>query len=233
MPPVIPRPIFYFIAIVCAFARPCLALPRITVAPWADATEETYDPAHPPDDLPPVRSGHAEADAQPWVTWEGAALDGHWDAATKMLVITEVGDVTLAGHTTIRVPEHVSDTLRAHEYGHDALNANEYFRSARVLFGEATRALTGMKFTGEGNDDDARRRDAWAKANAERDRLLNEATAKLTERMDALSDLYDDATAHGRSRLVNTQRGIEIALQKRDHPPATRPATRPATAPGR
>lgn len=222
-----------FLAIVSLLATPFAAsgATRITVKPWGDAVEETYDPSHPPEDLPPVRGGHADADARPWVRWEGAAIDGHWDGASKTLVLTEVGEVTISGRTTIRLPEQVADSLRAHEYGHDALNANEYFRSAHVLAGEAARALAGSRFTGEGDDDVACRRDAWAKAHAERDRQMNEATTKLTERMDALADLFDEATAHGRSRLVDTKRGIEIAIQKRDHPPATKPATRPATRP--
>jgi hypothetical protein len=200
--------------------------PKITVEKWGEAVEQPFDPNGAPQDLPKLTFGHAEADAKPWVEWKGAALQSHWDSAAKTLVVTDIDEITISGHTNVRLPQDAPRFLRDHEYGHDTLNSNEYFRSARAIVAESLKGLITSRFVGAGADDDACRRDARAKAEAEVNRRMNDAIAKINERMDALATRFDDSTNHGRSSKVDTKRGIEIAIRKRDEAAATRPATR-------
>jgi hypothetical protein len=228
------RPAFAIIRLftalwVIALASKASAAPKITVEKWGEAVEETFDPSGPPQDLPQLRFGHADADARPFVEWEGGAMDGKWDAETKTLVVIDIAELTISGHTIIRLPEDAARFLRDHEYGHDTLNRNEYFRSSRALAAEGLKGLIGSRFVGAGADEAACRRDAWAKAEAERDRRMSDATAKIIARMDELAERFDEATTHGRSGKVDTKHGIEFAIRKRDAAAATRPTTRGAT----
>ena len=206
-----------------------LGAPKITIEKWSEAIEETFDPSAAPGDLPNALFGKAEADAKPWVDWHGAALACKWDLATKTLVVTDIEEVTISGHTIIRLPDDAPRYLRDHEYGHDSLNSNEYFRSARAAVVESLKGLITSKFVGTGANDDACYRDAVAKAEAERDRRMNDAVAKIIARIDALAAHFDDATNHGKSSKVDTKRGIEMAIRRRDESAATRPAMNAAT----
>ncbi len=203
-----------------------LAAPKITIEKWSEAVEETFDASAAPGDLPNALFGKAEADAKPWVDWRGAALLSKWDSATKTLVVTDIEEVTISGHTIIRLPDDAPRYLRDHEYGHDTLNSNEYFHSARAAVAESLKGLITSKFVGTGADDDACYHDAVAKAEAERDRRMNDAVTKIIARMDALAGRYDDATNHGKSSKVDSKLGIEMAIRKRDEAAATKPATR-------
>lgn len=197
---------------------------RVVLQDWAAPRVQEFDPKHPPADLPMLAARHAAlADARPFVFWEGGAVIGDWNAATRTLTLAGVEKVTISGGSEIRLPADVAPAVREHEGGHDALNALEWNESARKSAEQAAAGLVGRTFAGEGNDNMARSADAWKKAEAERDKQFNDALAQLLERMGRLGDRYDALTDHGRSRTVDTTHGVAATWRERKVAAATQP----------
>ena len=188
-------------------APAAVATAGVIVSPWGPPSTTEFPPESPPPDL-----GDEDADAQPALGWSGGAVGGTWNPADSTFTVGSLGDITLSGHTNIRVPSDADSALRAHENGHDQLNKHEYDQNAKKKVEDALRGFTGMKFKGEGATDAARRADALAKAEAERNRRMDRALAAIAQQMDALGAAYDDLTDHGRSDTVNTTEGVAQAI---------------------
>ncbi len=180
----------------------------VTVTPWGPPDITEFPPDNPPPDLPPGE----DADATAWIGWSGGAVGGSWNPADSTFTVTSLGDITLTGHTDIRVPSNADSALRAHESGHDSLNHYEYDQNAKKKVEDAMRGFTGMKFKGKGATNAERAADALAQAQAERDRRMQAAMDAIFRQMNVLNSTYDGLTDHGTSETVNTAQGITQAI---------------------
>ena len=197
------------------FAPPSLA--EVIVTEWDDPVVEEFDPDNPPTD-PPIAEGE-DADAMPRVDWEGGANNGTWNSATNTYTVTTLGDITLSGHTDIRVPNNATEELREHENGHDRLNKHEYEQRAKRKMEDAFRRFVGSSFVGEGETDADRQEDARTKAAEERDKRANRATDGILKQMDTLNGKYDKLTEHGTSDDIDTAEGETQAKEEQDKAP--------------
>jgi hypothetical protein len=187
-----------------------IASAGVVVTPWGPRDVREFPPGSPPT-KPPLPPGE-DADATPWVGWGGGEVDGTWNSADSTYTIDSLGDITLDGHTLIRVPSNADSALRAHESGHDSLNHYEYDQNAKKKVEEAMRGFVGMKFKGAGATNAEREADALAQVKAERARRMERARDAILEQMGCLSGTYDDLTDHGRSPTIDTNQGIAEAI---------------------
>jgi hypothetical protein len=215
-PPVLARlrraPWAVLITLLLLTASAAAASAGVVVTPWGPPVTEEFPPDDPPTD-PPLPPG-ADADATPWVSVAGGAFTGTWNAADSSYTVGAVGDITVSGHTLIRVPSDADSALRAHESGHDSLNHYEYDQNAKRKVEDAMRGFSGMKFKGEGATNADRAADALAKAQAERDRRLEAARKAIADQMNVINSAYDRYTDNGQSPTVNTIQGISQAIAK-------------------
>ena len=133
--------------------------------------------------------------------------------------VTTLGDITLSGHTDIRVPNNATEELREHENGHDRLNKHEYEQRAKRKMEDAFRRFVGSSFVGEGETDADRQEDARTKAAEERDKRANRATDGILKQMDTLNGKYDKLTEHGTSDDIDTAEGETQAKEEQDKAP--------------
>jgi hypothetical protein len=199
-----------------AIAQPPTA-PTVNVTPPPAPTVTTFSHDSPPTDLKP---GEA-ADASFNVEVSGGAYDLVKNADGTYSV-QNVGQVDVTGSTEIRLPDNASQTLKDHESGHGDLYSEEYNRIAKEETETAFRGFEGMKFSDP---------DAEAKAAAERDRRLELAAQAIQQKIETLSEKYDNLTKHGTSDTVNTAQGKAQALKERDD--AIRAKNDPPQPPGK
>ena len=170
------------------------AFAQVTVNPWGPPDVQPFDPAHPPPGL-----GGEGADASPTVDWSASGTTSYWDPETNTYTVESLGEITISGHTTIRVPEGAPPELLEHENGHDRLSKHEYDQRAKAKMEDAMRGFVGMKFVGEGSTDADRMANARSKAQAEMKKRGDRAKAAIQKQMDVLNGKYDKLTKHGTS----------------------------------
>lgn len=198
---------------------------KVVVKPWDSPEVQCFDPCDPPTNppLPTLSDGTvAVADSTPRVSLSGHPTSSRrtWSADACTCTYTVLSfDVTVSGHTRIRVPNNVSDEIREHENGHDRLNEYEYNQNAKEKVEDAFRKLLGITFHGQGCKKKECFDDAKAKAKAKGEELANCARDAIRQQMDTLAGKYDKLTNHGRSEEVNTAEGEEEAKKERDKAP--------------
>ncbi len=196
---------------------------EVTLAPIPAAEERPFDARKPPG---------TEADADkpgdlpgPPVNEDGKPLIGPQETACTVydfaaqetsfnfdgdarsrITITSV-NVTLSGTIVIHLPKNAHRRLIEHERGHDVLARYAYVRIAESEVNKVLRGFVGRSYLP--------RPGKSAKQVAEEVFYgrLAKAGAAIQARTDALSEEYDRLTDHGRSRRVDTKRGIEQAKE--------------------
>jgi hypothetical protein len=163
----------------------------------AELEQRTFDPAHPPAEMPPLNAG------------EKAMTDGHFScsASLQYQVVSHQSDqhgctttiqvsgvkLTLRLKVMVWLPSDVKDPLRAHETGHVRIIERVYEES-EASGREMGRALDGAALTGHGSQcADAEAQAVQAGAEQICRRYIN-YTARGAA---AVGDAYDSITSHG------------------------------------
>jgi len=186
-------------------------LADVIVTPWGPPEVSEFPPDDPPDSL-----GEGEGDTQPEVEWSGGIPVGRWRGSDSTYTLDSLTDVTLTGHSHIRVPANADSFLRGHESGHDGLNKYEYDKHARDKILAALRGLLGKVFKGEGVDDTTRYKNARAKAKAARDSALAAADSSIFRQMNLLGAAFDTLTKNGRSETWTTPAALCTVKARHD-----------------
>jgi hypothetical protein len=196
---------------------------EVTAAPIPPAEERRFDPWKPPgseadagrpgdlpgppvdnDGKPLIRPPQTACSVYDFAAQE-TSFDFEGDPRSRV-TITSV-NVTLGGTIVIHLPANARRQLIEHERGHDVLARYAYGRIAEREFSRALRGFVGRSYLP--------RPGKSAKQVAEEVfyRRLAKASSEIQTRIDALSDEFDRLTQHGRSRRVDTKRGIEQAKE--------------------
>jgi hypothetical protein len=169
-------------------------------------TNRTFDPAAPPADMPPMRSGeYAVCDSN---FLSSASVGGdtrQTDATHGTVTITRV-KVTLQLNITIWAPAGATQHVMEHEEGHRQIS-EFYYQAADQRAGQIAANYLGkqVEFTGANSD-------------TESTRMLEQMAHEITEEYNKELDpeptqlLYDTITDHGRNAVV-VQDAVAHALK--------------------
>jgi hypothetical protein len=173
------------------------ALPTISKQPVVFASR-TFDPAAPPPDMPPLRSGETaecDSDFQSNASVRGESRPA--DATHATVTITQVR-VTLGLNINIWVPTEVSQQVRDHEGGHRQIS-EYYYQTADKLAERIAARYLGRRVDISGTD-----------LSAESSKMLQEMARDITAEYNKELNpgptqlLYDAITDHGRNEVVVT-----------------------------
>ena len=196
----------------------------VTVNPWGAPTVMEFDPTKnpgPPAD--PAKPGDlpgppVDKNGDPLIpSGEDAVTVPNLDQTFKFtdlkasdgkVKLTGIS-VTVSGNSTIYLPTGAGADLKAHEMGHDALCKDEYNLSAMTKITAALTGLIGKTYASE----------AAAKG------AIEEAKEKhgdgaVVQQMNVLNEKFDTLTNHGTSTKVNSNQGVQMAIQERNKAPA-------------
>jgi hypothetical protein len=173
------------------------ALPIINKQPVAFANH-TFDPAAPPTDMPPLRSGEtAECDSDFQSNASVRGESRQTDGTHATVTITQV-KVTLGLSINIWVPSEVSQQVREHEDGHRQIS-EYYYQTADKLAERIAARYMGRRVDISGTD-----------LNVQSSKMLQQMAADITAEYNKELNpgptqlLYDAITDHGRNEVVAT-----------------------------
>jgi hypothetical protein len=206
-----------FVLVVVVVAAPLRAETRITRTP-ATVTPRSFDPKHPPADMPPLNRD------------EAAVTQSKFACGVKLDVeITQVGgekptarvagvDATLKLDVILWLPRDVTGKIRAHEDGHRQI-AEIYYAKAEKAARELAEKYVGKTLEITGVDP--------AQTQPVIERAANEFCQEYLGRIEvpsqAAQEKYDQLTEHGRNRLSEKE-AIKRAVASA--PPTSSPSPR-------
>ncbi len=203
--------LFVLTSLIFLAILPVVSFASITVTThWG---QPQYAPPYTPGNKPPDMAPDDVADDRPNISPPKAGITGSFSDPNY-----SVNDITvdLTGYTYIREPNNCDPNMHAHELGHDELNRYEWEKNAKRKIEKELEGLDKMKFKGEGATKAARRKDAKKKADAELQRRLNLAYAKIFEQMNIINDYYDKVTDHCRNG-VSAADGVKETKERFDN----------------
>lgn len=218
--------VIVFLAVLHGVAR--LSAGDVTVEKKAALVErKAFDPAHPPADMPPLKSGEA---ALTQSTFEcSVALSYQISNRVQVagrcresLKIKSVA-VTLQLKVIIWLPQGASAKLSDHEEGHRKI-AERIYQDADRAAREAAQILDGKTMSAEGEDCQTAEKQATQSAANGFCRQYLEQTGK---RAAHIGDIYDELTAHGTRAEPAEDEAIRQAFAKHE-PGASTSTTQPA-----
>ena len=174
----------------------------------------TFDPAHPPADMPPLKEAEAAVteskfDCQVAMKYQVVGHQRGADGCTTTLLVQDI-QATLQLNVIIWLPNSAGAKLTAHEEGHRRI-AEQIYGDAERVARSAARGLDGKKVV------------ATAPDCAAADKKATESSAHqfcegyLTQTFDVtrqVGDAYDDLTAHGTRAEPAEDEAIRQAFQK-------------------
>jgi hypothetical protein len=195
------------------------SLPAIRKQPVAFANH-TFDPAAPPKDMPPLRSGEiAECDSDFQTNASVRGESRRMDASHATVTIAQV-TVTLGLRINVWLPTGATQQVIEHEQGHRQIS-EYYYQAADKLAKRIAMKYTGRRVEISGTD-----------LGAESSKMLEQMAADITEEFNKELDpgptqlLYDDITDHGRNDTV-VQDAVAHAIKN-----VTIESPQPTTNPG-
>jgi len=200
----------------------------VNVIPWIDPNITTFDPNHRPPDMDPNLDG----DARPRVD-SNCSFTGQWDA-NGTYKVNDV-NVTIKGHTDIRVCQDANGNPDAnvldHEAnGHNSLNGYVY-QDANKIIEDTFRKFIGKIYVGEGNTPQQRDANALQQAQDDAKKLMDRAIDAIIQNMDKLGEKFDKLTNGGIGpteddpNALTTEDGVKKA--KEDQEAATKAGEQP------
>ena len=189
---------------------------------------KTFDPNHPPSDLPPLNAGEAALTDSRF----HCAVDLRYRTADRKLeggrtverLMVQSVHVRLEMNVTIWLPENAPAKLSAHEEGHRQILERVY-GDAESIARRLSEGLDGRSIVGSGADLSAAERQAIRSAV---DRFCHDYLARTAARASRVGDIYDDLTAHGTRAEPAEAEAIRQAFARAD-----KPSTRPQQSAGR
>jgi len=183
--------------------------------------QKTFDPAHPPTDMPPLKDDEAaltEArfDCAMNLTYVVTERKPAAERCTTVLQVRGV-TITLQLKIVIWLPDKVPAKLTAHEEGHRQIDERVYEDAERVARDLAAR-LDGQSLSGEGVDCAAAEA---AVTRAAADQFCKVYLKQIAGEAGRVGDAYDQITAHGTRSQPSEPEAIHQAfakVERQDHP---------------
>ena len=212
-----------WIASVLLLAAAASADVKITREPAA-VEHKTFDPAHRPADMPPLKGNEAAVtqstfECQVGVNYEVVSRKPEGGRCATSIRLEGVR-MTIHLKIVIWLPQGSPAKLKAHEEGHRQIDQRVY-DGAESIARQIARAIDGQTVTGEADTCDTAEKEATKVAAGKLCRLYIEKVAKPASR---ISDTYDQITAHGTRAEPAEEEAIRqsFAAEQEESAPATR-----------
>jgi hypothetical protein len=177
--------------------RPLKEPPAVTISKQAvNFAQRTFDPAHPPSDMPPLTQGeYAACDSDFISNATVAGQTRQTDATHATITVTHI-KMDLQLNLTIWVPGDVTPRVTEHEEGHRQI-AEYYYQAAGEIAARIAATYVGRQVDIAATDLQAESnkflRETAAEITADYSRELNPGPTQL---------LYDSITDHSRNEVV-------------------------------
>jgi hypothetical protein len=181
----------------------------------------TFDPAHPPADMPPLKGVEAAVteskfDCQVGMKYQVVGHKREADGCVTTLMVQSV-QATLQLNVIIWLPVGATPKLTAHEEGHRRIAEQVYADAQRVARAIAA-SLDGKKVIGQGTDCSAADKNA---IDSSSHRFCDEYLKQTSDVARRVGETYDDLTAHGTRAEPGEDEAIRQAFKHvaaTDHP---------------
>jgi hypothetical protein len=203
------------ILFLCAAFAPAVVRAEVTIDRQPPAIERrTFDPAHRPPDMPPLRGDEAAVTESKFdckVAMNYRVLDHkpRPDGCAATLQVQGI-HIELQLRVILWLPERAPAKLSAHEEGHRRI-AERVYAGAEQAARAIARAIDGKQVTGDGADCAAAEKRATESAADAFCKQYLRQTAKISGRV---GDVYDDLTAHGTRAEPTEDEAIRQAFQR-------------------
>lgn len=206
---------FGLFAAMCAM--PLRAIADVTVERKPTVVErKTFDPAHPPADMPPL-SGHEAAltqsqyDCSVKLAYEVTDRKNDGAQCTTSLRVRSVR-VSLQLKIVIWLPRGAPEQLIAHEEGHRQIDERIFGRADEVARSLASH-LDGSELSAQADDCTHAERKATGDAV---NRFCHDYLDHMVGRAEDVNAIYDQLTAHGTKAELAPEEAIRQAFARAD-----------------
>lgn len=179
----------------------------------------TFDPGHPPADMPPLRGDEAavtESNFDCKVAMDYRAIDRQRQPdGCKATLQVQGLHIDLQLKVILWLPEHAPAKLVAHEEGHRRI-AERVYEDAEQTARAIANPIDGTRVTGQGADCDAAEKQATDSA---AERFCKQYLRRTATAAGRVGDLYDDLTAHGTRAEPTEDEAIRQAFAKVENQP--------------
>jgi hypothetical protein len=197
---------------------PALATANVTVNRQPPTVEhKTFDPAHPPAEMPHLQPGEAAMTVsmfrcQTRATYEVVSRKPS-DAGSKAVIDVTGVAFTLTLQIVIWLPEGASEKLKAHEEGHRKIAEKIYAERATQAARTAAKPIDGHRLAGQGADPRAAVNNAINPALTAAGDNYMKLTADIS---DQINNTYDQITEHGLAPIQEDE-AIHQAFDRYEH----------------
>jgi hypothetical protein len=205
----------FTILVLGAALAPVVSRAEVTVDRRPTIVERrTFDPAHPPAAMPPLRGNEAAVteskfDCRVGMDYRAVDRQRQSDGCKATLQVRGV-HVELQLKVILWLPEHAPAKLVAHEEGHRRI-AERVYEHAEQTARAIANPIDGTRVIGEGADCDAAEKQATDSA---AERFCKEYLRRTATAAGRVGDLYDDLTAHGTRAEPTEDEAIRQAFGK-------------------
>lgn len=180
----------------------------------------TFDPAHPPADMPPLKGNEAAVteskfDCRVAMHYELVGHKQTVDGCVTTLRVKQV-EATVKLDVIIWLPTGATAKLRAHEEGHRQI-AEQIYQGAERIGRNAGATLDGKKVTGKGTDCPAADKQA---TDSSAGQFCHEYLKRTVGVAGQVGETYDELTAHGTRSTPAEDEAIRQAFNQvtgKDH----------------
>jgi len=157
--------------------------------------QRTFDPKHPPKDIPVLVPGEAGITHYEYTTDIAVAGDSDTLGPGSVNLIVDTADINLSLPITVWLESKPTQQLIDHENGHVAIS-EYYYANIDVYARCAAQAIMGKTFNGTGKDKQSAEDDATHRAIQQIEtEILNQTRVRAV----ACNDRYDKITNHGQN----------------------------------
>jgi hypothetical protein len=175
---------------------------------------KTFDPAHPPKDLPELNPGESAVTTMDY----GCASNISYRVTSKKKVDDKVHvevkvygvEVSTQLKIVVWVPTGATTKLKAHEEGHRQI-AETVYKSADVAAKAAADKVQDRRLSGDGDTE----KDAVQAALTAASKQLGDEYLRATSgQAERLNQIYDELTAHGTKKEPAEPEAIRLAFEQ-------------------
>jgi hypothetical protein len=174
----------------------------------------TFDPAHPPADMPPLKGGEAAVteskfDCRVGMKYQVVGHKREPNGCVTTLTVQSV-QATLQLNVIIWLPKGAAQKLAAHEEGHRRI-AEQVYADAQQVARTVAASIDGKEVNGQAADcesADKQATDSFAR------QFCEQYLKRTFDVARQVGDLYDDLTAHGTRADPAEDEAIRQAFKK-------------------
>lgn len=168
----------------------------------------TFDPGHPPADMPPMKPGEAAfTEFNYGCSAEASYTRTQSDGVDRVTIQGVRMNISLS--ITIWLPKKSTPKLRDHEEGHKQIGQTIYNNTARQAALHAAQPLAGQVIDAAGMDDESLQRIINDLVRQACDRYMKSAPAHAGK----VGEAYDRITDHGRNH-IDERTAIQRAFEQ-------------------